>query len=58
MAGKGDADGAITSNKEAIKHDPKNAFAHNNLGEIYLQQKKYVEAIAYAREAIKASPKY
>ena len=56
MAGKGDADGAITSHKEAIKHDPNYAFAHFNLGEIYRQQERYAEAIACARDAIKADP--
>ena len=42
---------------EAIRLDPKYAQAHSNLGALYLEQKKYAEAITCARAAIQADPK-
>jgi Flp pilus assembly protein TadD len=37
--------------------EPKNALAHNNLCVIYIELKKYTDAIACAQEAIRLDPK-
>ncbi len=50
--------GAIAAYKQAIKLQPKFATAQTNLSVVYVNQKKYPAAIACARAAIAADPKY
>jgi tetratricopeptide (TPR) repeat protein len=52
----GDAEGAMTEYKEAIRLDPKNATAHYNLAILYLKKKDDANAIAELRQAAKLSP--
>jgi len=44
--------------ERAIKLDPNDALAYNNLGVAYDEQKKYAEAISSYKEAIKIYPEY
>lgn len=53
---KGDLDGAITEQREAIRLQPDNAGAHTNLGEILRKKGKLDEAISAHREALRLEP--
>jgi tetratricopeptide (TPR) repeat protein/predicted Ser/Thr protein kinase len=55
---KWDLDGAILAYKGAIKADPGNAQVLNNLGSLYIQLRRYPEAIECARAALEIDPKY
>ncbi|GMA63469.1 tetratricopeptide repeat protein [Alicyclobacillus fastidiosus] len=55
----GDDAAAIAYYKKAIALDPKSAIAYNNIGNIYLRDKKDVKtAIGYYQQATKADPTY
>jgi tetratricopeptide (TPR) repeat protein/tRNA A-37 threonylcarbamoyl transferase component Bud32 len=54
----GDADGAIIAYQKALEFNPTCTPALHNLAAIYLSQKKYPEAIAYARAVITANPRF
>lgn len=53
----GDVEAAKTQYEEAIKIDPKDALAHNNLGNMQRELKDYDGAIASYRKAIELNPK-
>jgi tetratricopeptide (TPR) repeat protein len=53
---KGDLDGAIAEQREAIQLQPDNAGAHTNLGEVLRKKGKIDEAIAEHREALRLEP--
>ena len=53
----GDYDHAATDYRQALRKDPKNATAKNNLGVILNEEGKYTEAIELLRQAIQADPK-
>lgn len=53
---KGDLDGAIAEQREAIRLQPDNAGAHTNLGEVLRRKGKLDEAIAAHREALRLEP--
>jgi hypothetical protein len=52
----GDLEAAQTAYEEAIKQNPQDALAHNNLGLVYLQQKNYTKALAQFDLALQADP--
>jgi tetratricopeptide (TPR) repeat protein len=51
---KGEYDKAVADLNEALRIDPKNTFARNELGRVRLGQKKYDKAIAEFTKAIQA----
>lgn len=53
---KGDLDGAIAEEREAIRLQPENAGAHTNLGEVLRKKGNIDEAIAEHREALRLEP--
>ncbi|UCD84381.1 MAG: tetratricopeptide repeat protein [Deltaproteobacteria bacterium] len=53
---KGDPDWAIEKFNRALELNPKLFSAHNDLGEVYFEQKNYEKAIENFREAIKLIP--
>lgn len=53
---KGDLDGAIAEQREAIRLQPDNAGAHTNLGEVLRLKGQLDEAIAAHREALRLEP--
>ena len=55
---KRDYDEAIACFRKAIELDPKDAMAHNNLGDALRQKGQVDEAIACYRKAIELDPKY
>jgi tetratricopeptide (TPR) repeat protein len=57
-ARKSDYDRAISDYNEAIRLDPKYAFAYYNRGLVYNDQKNYDRAISDYNEAIRLDPKY
>jgi tetratricopeptide (TPR) repeat protein len=54
----GDLQGAIVAYKEAIRLKPDDIQNYYNLGAVYVELKKFEEAIACAREALKRDSKY
>lgn len=44
--------------KQAIKYDPRNVFALNNLAVLYINKNQAPEAENYLRQAIQAAPSY
>jgi tetratricopeptide (TPR) repeat protein len=54
----GDAEGAMNSYKAAIWHDPNNAEAHYNYGNLLLALEKPAQAAGEYEKAIKAKPTY
>ena len=55
---EGQYEEAIASYKKAIKINPKDDGAYNNMGVIYAALEKYEEAIASYKKAIEINPKY
>ena len=55
---KGDLDRAIADYSEAIRLDPKYAYAYNNRGNAYYDKGDHDRAIADYSEAIRLDPKY
>jgi tetratricopeptide (TPR) repeat protein len=49
-------DDAVASFKQVLAIDPQDVGANVNLGQLYVQQRKYPEAIAFFRTAIDAEP--
>jgi len=58
LAATGDIDGAISSYKDAIRHDPRNAEAHYNYGNMLLTMGKPAQAAGEFEKAIKLKPDY
>ena len=58
ISAKEDYDRAIADYNEAIRINPKNAIANNNLGLAYFNKDDYDQAIESYSEAIKISPNY
>jgi tetratricopeptide (TPR) repeat protein len=55
---KGDLAGAEGKIKSVIEADPKNFYAHNDLGVVYGKMKKYDEAKAEFEKALAINPSY
>jgi len=49
---------AVESFQAAIKEDPKNPYFYKGLGDAYLSQKKFAEAISTFRKALELNPYY
>ncbi len=54
----GDKTGAMTAFAEAVRLEPQNAFAHNELGTLYFEAAEMDEAIAEFKRAADADPNY
>ncbi|MCG6869603.1 MAG: PA2778 family cysteine peptidase [Gammaproteobacteria bacterium] len=54
----GDLSGAESALREAIRHHPDSAVAHNNLAQVLADQGRHVEAIRAARNAIEIGGPY
>jgi tetratricopeptide (TPR) repeat protein len=58
LVAKKDLDGALAAFRESIRLDPKNARAHNNLGNVLRDKKDLDGAVAALKEAIRLEPAY
>ena len=56
FADKGDLDRGITDFDQAIRFDPKNVSAFENLGNTYFIKKDYDRAVAYFDQAVRLAP--
>jgi len=55
---KGDPEGAVHHHFEALRIDPKNTKAHNNLGNVLAQQGDFKNAIDHYKSALQINPNY
>jgi tetratricopeptide (TPR) repeat protein len=58
LAAKGQDEAAIAEWKEALKLDPEDAKAHNNLGVLLLRKGRLDEGIAHFQKALEVNPEY
>jgi Flp pilus assembly protein TadD len=58
FAEKGQPDAAIAEWKEALKLDPGDAKAHNNLGIALIRKQRFAEAVTELQRAVEINPEY
>ena len=58
LAEKGQPDAAIGEWKEALKLDPGDAKAHNNLGIALIRERRFDEAVTELQRALEINPEY